>query len=140
MHWSPVLLAAAGAGLVAAHGDGEWAAPKLLGARKFMAELMAESGLGFGSPAAVVGAHARERREHQHIHDKRQEGGRDGQCGAGFGSCARGYCCSVEGYVAYGDTTAREERWGGGEREQRLTGDAVGVASIPTTARRPIAR
>lgn len=37
-----------------------------------------------------------------HAHEKRggvkpRQGGTDGQCGPGFGSCAAGYCCSGAG-------------------------------------------
>ncbi len=94
MHWSPVLLAAC-AGVVAAHGNGEHAFPKLLGGRKLMAELMADRGrpAGFDAPPAA---------DQRHSHSKRQRGGTDGQCGPGWGSCARGFCCSSEGYVSTG--------------------------------------
>jgi hypothetical protein len=39
------------------------------------------------------------------VHEKKslksRQGGIDGQCGASFGSCAAGYCCSSEGCKAY---------------------------------------
>ena len=109
MHWSPVLLLTACAGLAAAHGNGDFPLPKLVGGggRKLMSEILAErrtTPAGFNShAAAAMSSHAHHRRQlGQHKVPplgvrKRQRGGRDGECGPSKGSCARGYCCSSEG-------------------------------------------
>lgn len=102
MHWSPLLLVAY-AGLAAAHGD--HALPKLVGGRKFLSELRAARNLVANRPA-VAARDTSSIPEVRELEDRspdaktvgpRQVGGTAGQCGAGYGSCARGYCCSPEG-------------------------------------------
>lgn len=98
MRWSsgPVLLVAACLSLVAAHGGHDAPVPKMLGSRKFLADLKAR-GLPFERTAHADRAPSSVDAEERPA--KRQVGGDDGQCGAGYGSCAKGYCCSPEGYV-----------------------------------------
>lgn len=114
MLWSPVLLAGL-LGLTTAHGhDGDYPVPQLVGGRQFLSELKADRGMADRKLAAahrVVDRHAAQRAatartsarqsKDQHHLDSRQGGrNREGACGAKAGSCARGYCCSAEGYVA----------------------------------------
>jgi hypothetical protein len=88
MHFSTALAAiAAVAPLVNAHDVP--GAPKIAGLN--MRDLKARSVLdNLKARAAAVEQHA----EH---HLKPRQGGTDGQCGASFGSCAAGYCCSESG-------------------------------------------
>ena len=98
MKWSSTILAAS-LGLAAAHGDSEGPhMPKFLGARKFLAELTRERTAGPALGEHIV-AKSATNSERSHRHQRRQDGGTDGQCGGRHGSCASGYCCSVEGYV-----------------------------------------
>lgn len=95
MHFPTVFTAVAVVfpSIVAAHGE---PGPKIFG-RRTVAELKARSVFG-NNYARAVGpeldhAHPAVKREEK---EKRQN--TDGQCGAGFGSCAAGVCCSPGGW------------------------------------------
>jgi peptidoglycan/xylan/chitin deacetylase (PgdA/CDA1 family) len=101
MKWSSTILAAS-LGLAAAHGDSEGPhMPKFLGARKFLAELNRERAAGPALAEHIV-AKSATNSERSHRHQRRQDGGTDGQCGGRHGSCASGYCCSAEGWCGKG--------------------------------------
>ncbi|CAK7218751.1 hypothetical protein SBRCBS47491_003616 [Sporothrix bragantina] len=109
----PLLLLAV-SGPVAAHGPhGDLPIPKLLGGgRRALADLLAGAGPEMLANAprhaqAVPESHP-QTREEMELADpglqesatlrRRQIGGKDGKCGPGVGSCAKGYCCSPEGW------------------------------------------
>ncbi|KAK0646011.1 hypothetical protein B0T16DRAFT_412413 [Cercophora newfieldiana] len=86
-------------GLTAAHGDHEGQhIPKLLGGRRFLAELRARQGTtAHSSTAARAEPMGPARRQHS-LHSRQIDDNIDGRCGPGVGSCAPGYCCSSEGW------------------------------------------
>ncbi|CAK7205554.1 hypothetical protein SEUCBS139899_008331 [Sporothrix eucalyptigena] len=115
----PLLLLAV-PGQVVAHGaHSDVHIPKLLGGgRRFLSELLAQARADLTANALL---HARavpeaaampitrpQTREEMEQADpdlresaalrRRQVGGKDGKCGPGVGSCAKGYCCSPEGW------------------------------------------
>jgi hypothetical protein len=73
--------------------------PKLAGARRFLEEFTGERRWEHGV-RSVSETHSRERR---HADDLEERGGLEGRqsssgrCGARYGSCAAGLCCSYEG-------------------------------------------
>lgn len=96
MKLSSALLAAS-LGLAAAHGDNDGQhVPKLLGGRRFMADVkmrrpvVAHESLPARRPAASA-------KKANHLQE-RQSDNTNGQCGPGVGSCAAAYCCSPEGW------------------------------------------
>ncbi|CAK7230130.1 hypothetical protein SCUCBS95973_007467 [Sporothrix curviconia] len=104
----PLLLLAV-SGPVAAHGPhGDLAIPKLLGGgRRFLSELLAYAPFNAGAAAGPATTRPQTREEMEEaepeLHEsaalrRRQVGGKDGMCGPGVGSCAKGYCCSPEGW------------------------------------------
>lgn len=99
MKWSSAILAAS-CGLAAAHGD--LPIPGFLGARKFLSELKARREAPV-LPRALPAEHAHV--ETRAEHEKRQ-GNIDGRCGADYGSCAAGYCCSDAGFVTTNTTSS----------------------------------
>ena len=91
------------AGLVTSHGDHEGQhVPKLLGGRKFLSDIKFRQSVPLAKP---IGPRMQERSERRQANGGRNGGKRqiedntDGPCGPGAGSCAEGYCCSVEGSV-----------------------------------------
>jgi hypothetical protein len=98
MKWSSALLAA-GLGLASAHAEGGRHVPKLVGARKFLSEMKMKRHLDSESPVARAAAVAEPELVVEGPANLEKRQNTDGQCGAGFGSCAAGYCCSPEGYV-----------------------------------------
>ena len=97
MKFTSVLVGAL-ASVTAAHSDprDEFAGiPKLMGARKFLAEMKARNALppAFEAPAPL--AQEEKREPAPEVLEERQNV--DGQCGPGFGSCAAGICCSPAG-------------------------------------------
>jgi len=148
MHWSRALLLAASAGVrpVAGHGAGGGPErphiPKVFGGREVMSELMAEwrasrtfEDRGQHVPVIPV----RQPRKRRPIPppevgplEKRQRGGRDGQCGGKYGNCARGYCCSAEGCVVSSFFPG-----GAGPRGGPSNRGITGGAAYPTTTARP---
>jgi hypothetical protein len=91
MHFSTAVAAiAAVAPFVAAH-DGP-SIPKIAGMN--VRDLKARGVLdNLKARAAEMAQHA----AHEKKSIKPRQGGTDGQCGPGFGSCAAGYCCSESG-------------------------------------------
>lgn len=118
----PVLLLTAVPSQVAAHGlHGDLPIPKLLGGgRRFLSEFLATSRAEMAANAPLNARAAlpdvTEAHNHHHLPTReemeaddpalrdaaalrrRQNGGKDGKCGPGAGSCAKGYCCSPEGW------------------------------------------
>lgn len=86
-------------GLAAAHGDHEGQhMPKLLGGRRFLADLKARQGMTARLPTAGRVPIGPERRQ-ESLHGRQIDDNVDGKCGPGVGSCAPGYCCSSGGSV-----------------------------------------
>jgi hypothetical protein len=88
---------------VAAHDDpreGHAGIPKMLGARKFWAELRAKNALPevlkLEKAAPVV---TEKRKVDAELELEPRQTGIDptGQCGPGYGVCPTGQCCSIEG-------------------------------------------
>ena len=86
-------LLAASCGLVAAHGN--LPIPKIMGGRKFLSEMRTRHVSGPSEPREDSAGHVHT--EERSTFEKRQRN-TDGQCGKGYGNCAAGYCCSLEGY------------------------------------------
>ncbi|KAE9374828.1 carbohydrate esterase family 4 protein [Stipitochalara longipes BDJ] len=101
------LVAAALASTASAHSDPRDAhsgIPKMLGGRKFLAELRAKNAL----PAALMMEKREEKRE-PNVHVMRsvedleeRQISTNGQCGPGLGHCPTGQCCSIEGWCGNG--------------------------------------
>ncbi|KAK1751690.1 hypothetical protein QBC47DRAFT_433673 [Echria macrotheca] len=111
MRFSYALLTAASwAGLAAAHGDdhGEQHLPKLLGARRFLADMKMRRAAGVQLPPVGPAPQAPSRQPVKRSGPgplrKRQDDDEntDGNCGPGIGSCSPGYCCSPEGWCGKG--------------------------------------
>ena len=93
------LVAAALASIASAHSDPRdvhAGIPKMLGGRKFLAELRAKNEL----PEPLM----MEKREGPNVQVMRsvedleeRQVSTNGQCGPGFGHCPAGQCCSIEG-------------------------------------------
>jgi hypothetical protein len=92
------LLVGALASIASAHSDPRdvhAGIPKMLGGRKFLAELRAKNALPAPIPVekrapTVVNPRAEENLEERQINP-------DGMCGPGIGYCASTQCCSLEG-------------------------------------------
>jgi hypothetical protein len=101
------LVVTAVASLAAAHSDPRdvhAGIPKMLGGRKFLAELKAKNSLPDAlqmekrAPAPAPVVDVEKRGEVEGELEKRQPGvDPTGQCGPGFGVCPTGQCCSIEG-------------------------------------------
>lgn len=92
-------LVAALFGLAAAHSDHDGQhVPKLLGGRRFLANLKARQ-IVPRSPTAARAPTGPERR-HDSLHNRQSDADADAEsrCGPAIGSCATGYCCSAEGW------------------------------------------
>ncbi|KAI1824409.1 carbohydrate-binding module family 18 [Xylaria intraflava] len=81
-----------------ANPDG-YPAPKLFGARKFLKDLKSEKRWEQGASPLVERRHVDDLEEREDIEERQNTGG---QCGGSFGSCAAGYCCSLEGWCGKG--------------------------------------
>jgi hypothetical protein len=99
------LVVAAVASLATAHSDPRdvhAGIPKMLGGRKFLAELRAKNALPdslrIEKKAPTPVTHVEKRRAVEGELEERQTGiDPTGQCGPGFGVCPTGQCCSIEG-------------------------------------------
>ena len=96
------LVVAALASIAGAHSDPRdvhAGIPKMLGGRKFLAELRAENAL----PAPLAMEKREEKREPnvrlmRSVEDlEERQTSTNGQCGPGLGHCPTGQCCSIEG-------------------------------------------
>ncbi|KAK3357418.1 hypothetical protein B0T25DRAFT_449731 [Lasiosphaeria hispida] len=85
-------------GLAAAHGHHEGQhVPKLVGGRRFFGDMRMRQAMAANAPS--IPKQLSEPAERQGSLGNRQiDDNTDGQCGAKFGSCAPGYCCSSEGW------------------------------------------
>jgi hypothetical protein len=85
-------------GLAAAHGDHDGQhIPKLLGGRRFLADLKARRGLT-PRPRTVAKTPLGPARQPGSLRNRQIDDNVDGPCGPGIGSCAVGYCCSYGGW------------------------------------------
>lgn len=94
MHWLVAVVLLSFASSPAAHND---PAPKLLGGRKLLSELQDKRLLGNQAvkrrmPHVLEEVSKIEPRATNAANDNKS-----GKCGPGRGTCAAGYCCSVEG-------------------------------------------
>ena len=86
---------------VAAHDDPRdihAGIPKMLGARKFWADLRAKNALPDALKFEKASPVVKEKRKVDAELEPRQTGiDPSGQCGPGYGVCPTGQCCSIEG-------------------------------------------
>ncbi|KAK0711196.1 hypothetical protein B0H67DRAFT_279837 [Lasiosphaeris hirsuta] len=97
MKLSSALLAAL-LGLATAHGHHEGQhVPKLVGGRRFLGDMRMRQAMVANVPGVPKQPLGPARRQGS-LRSRQIDDNTDGQCGAKFGSCAPGYCCSSEGW------------------------------------------